>query len=90
MRAWYLPMWVSRARPLQSPTAYSQPPSTPVARSWSSTSTNLPGSSPTVLEPEVVGARAPAGGDEQLVADELGAVVEVDGDRPVSRRAARG
>ena len=35
----YLPWWVKSARPLASPTAYSQPPGTPLARSWSSTST---------------------------------------------------
>ena len=47
------PMWVSSARPLQSPTAYSQPPATPAARSRSSTSIGRPGSSPTGLEAEV-------------------------------------
>ena len=59
-RAWYLPMCVSRARPLQSPTAYSHPPATPTARSWSSTSTYRPGSSPTVSSPsDVVAGRRP-------------------------------
>ena len=36
IRAWYLPMWVSSARPLTSPIAYSH--SEPPTRSWSSTS----------------------------------------------------
>jgi hypothetical protein len=34
-----LALVVKSARPLASPTAYSQPPGTPLARSWSSTST---------------------------------------------------
>ena len=29
IRAWYLPMWVSSARPVMSPTAYSHSPGTP-------------------------------------------------------------
>ena len=52
-------MWVSRLRPLTSPTAYSQPSATPVARMLSSTSTGRPPGRPTVSEAEVVGRGAP-------------------------------
>ncbi len=52
MRAWYLPMCVSSARPLTSPIAYSQ--SDPDARIQSSTSIGLPGSSPIVSTPSSV------------------------------------
>src|SRR4051812_16863332 len=51
IRAWYLPMCVKGASPVQSPTAYSQSPGTPCARSRSSTVTARPGSSPTVSSP---------------------------------------
>src|SRR6266496_888518 len=59
IRAWYLPMWVSRFRPVTSPQAYSQPP---CACRWSSTSTYLPGVSPTESSPRsaVVGLRPSA------------------------------
>src|SRR5271165_2027878 len=43
IRAWYLPMWVRRARPFASPTAYSHPPGTPAAQNVSSTGTGRPG-----------------------------------------------
>ena len=83
MRAWYLPMWVSSARPLQSPTAYSQPPSTPTARSWSSTSTEPAGLEADRLQAEVAGRRSPADGDEDLVGLDLAAVGERGDDRAV-------
>ena len=50
-RAWYLPMCVSSARCVTSPAAYSQPPSTPVTWRWSSTWSQLPGSTPTASKP---------------------------------------
>ena len=43
MRAWYLPMWVSSARPQTSPMAYSQCPGTPSwTVRWSSTVIGTP------------------------------------------------
>ena len=59
MRAWYLPWWVSSARWLASPTAYSQPSATSRTRQVSSTSSHNPGVKPTVCSPmsSVSGAR---------------------------------
>src|SRR5690606_8696101 len=52
-RAAYLPWWVSGARPVTSPAAYSHCPSTSEARPVSSTRTGSPGSRPTVSRPSV-------------------------------------
>ena len=80
MRAWYFPMWVSGARPLQSPTAYSQPPSTPVGAELIVDVDGASGLEPHRLESEIAGGGPAAGGDEQLVRNELRAVVEHGGD----------
>ena len=64
--AWYLPMWVSSARPLQSPIAYSQ--------SWPGTRMRVvdldrpAGLEPDRLEADVARVQAAADRDEDLVA----------------------
>ena len=74
-RAWYLPMWVSRLRPLTSPTAYSQPPGTPVARMLASTSIGPSAARPTVSRPmSPTSAWRPAA-DQDLVGLDPRAVV---------------
>ena len=50
-RAWYLPWCVNSARPFTSPTAYSQPPSTPSTCRWSFTFTYRCASTPTASSP---------------------------------------
>ena len=67
-RPWYLPMWVSSARPLMSPTAYSQSPP-PVTVMWSSVvdvAVRRSRRSPTSSSPRRGGRRA-AGGHHDLV-----------------------
>ena len=49
--AWYWEIWDSIARPVVSPIAYNQAPSTPTACRWLSTSTKSPPRSPTVSKP---------------------------------------
>ena len=82
---WYLPTWVSSQMPVTSPIAHSRSPARRCA------STGMPcavGLDADRLQAEPVDARAPAGGDEQAVAAQLAAVVEVAGRSP-RRRAAR-
>ena len=72
---WYLPTWVSGQMPLTSPIA--QSPSPP--RSWASTGTPwASGSMPTVSSPMPSHPRPPACRDEQAVAAQLAAVVELE------------
>src|SRR6516162_9144327 len=68
-RPWYLPMWVSSARWLTSPAAYSQPPATLPTRSVSSASSHEPGTSPTASRPmsSVRGARPVAASTSSAV-----------------------
>ena len=81
---WYLPTWVSGQMPVTSPIAHRRSP----ARRCASTGMPWPSAStPTVSRPMPVDARAPAGGDEQAVAAQLAAVVELRG-RSRRRRAA--
>src|ERR1019366_2773585 len=70
IRAWYLPMCVSSASPLQSPTAYNQPPATPVARSVSS------GLQAHVVDTERRRGWLTARGHQDLVADHFAAVAQ--------------
>ena len=84
-------MWVSNARPLQSPTAYSQPPDTPAARNLSSTSTNRPGVSPTPSSPiSAVDGRRPTATriSSALISRWSPSSVATTGPSPASRRAA--
>ena len=65
-RAWYLPAWVSRARPLTSPMAYSQ--SEPADAHPVVDLDRLAGLDPECLEAHVGRVGAASDGDEQLVA----------------------
>ena len=72
---WYLPTWVSCQMPVTSPIAHRRSP----ARRRASTGIPWPSAAtPTVSRPMLVDARAPAGGDEQAVAAQLAAVVELE------------
>ena len=87
MRAWYLPMCVSSARPFTSPIAYSQ--SEPGARIQSSTSIGLPGSRPTVSTPRsVVFGRRPIATSSSSPRDRL-ARLELDHDLAAVRAHGR-
>src|SRR5664280_2377201 len=90
IRAWYLPMCVNSARPLQSPTAYSQSPSTPVTCSRSSVGTGRPGSRPTVSSPmsAVRGRRPTATRISSALISRSSARVAVTGPSAPSRRTA--
>ena len=79
IRASYLPWWVSGARPVTSPAAYSHSPSTPCTSPVSST---VSGSRLEAdrLQPEVVDVRPAPGGDQQLV-DDQGLRPDVQRDR---------
>ena len=72
---WYLPTWVSGQMPVTSPIAHRRSPARRCA------STGIPwrvGLDADGLQADPVDARAPAGGDEQAVAAQLAAVVELE------------
>ena len=74
-RPWYLPTWVSCQMPVTSPIAHSRSP----ARRCASTGTPWgSGLDADRLQADPLDARAPAGGDEQPVAAQLAAVVELE------------
>ena len=70
---WYFPTWVSSRTPVTSPMAHRPSP----ARRWVSTGNAVPvGVDADRVEADPVHAGAPAGGDEQVVAAHLAAVIE--------------
>ena len=72
---WYLPTWVSGQMPVTSPIAHRRSPARRCA------STGMPcgvGLDADGLQADALDARAPAGGDEQAVAAQLAAVVELE------------
>ena len=72
---------------VDSPAAYSQPPSTALTRIVSSTSSQQPGQAGQ-LKPDVTGARCPPGGREHLVGLDRSPVVQHQRDRAALTRTA--
>ena len=66
-RAWYLPAWVSSARPLTSPIAYSQSRWRRGTRMCVIDGDRGAGLEADGLQAEIVGVRRATDGDEQLV-----------------------
>ena len=76
-RAWYLPMWVSSARPLTSPIAYSH--SCSIARMLSSHLDRLARLQPQRLQAELARVGAPPDRDQQLLPLQRAPVCQLQG-----------
>ena len=72
---WYLPTWVSCQMPLTSPIAHRRSPARQPGVDRDPVAVGLDADR---LQADPVDARAPAGGDEQTVAPQLAAVVELE------------